>query len=119
MSSYDDDLYDDEDSGQRRRSESKLTEVIKKVASIGIGAAFMTEDAIRGILQDLPLPKDLVQGLVDHAKQQKDEVLEIVKKEVKENLSKVDPKAELHRILQNYEMDIQAKVKFTKKDDLD
>ena len=51
-----------------------LTDTIKKVISVGVGAAFMTEDAIKNILQDVPLPKDILQGLTQSAKATKTEL---------------------------------------------
>lgn len=92
-----------------------LTDVIKKVVSIGVGAAFMTEDAVKKVLADLPLPKEIVSGLLKNAQSVKDDFVQSVRSELSDHLSKVDPKKLLEEVLENYDIDVQAKVKFTKK----
>lgn len=92
-----------------------LTDVIKKVVSIGVGAAFMTEDAVKKVLGDLPLPKEIVSGLLKNAQSVKEDFVQSVRSELSEHLSKVDPKKLLEEVLENYDIDVQAKVKFTKK----
>lgn len=95
--------------------EPKLSDILKKVASIGLGAAFMTEDAIRGVIQDLPLPKDIIEGLLDNAKKSKTEVISSVKGEIKNYLSKVDPTKEIDKVLDKYEIRVDAKLTFHRK----
>lgn len=92
-----------------------LSEVIKKVVSIGVGAAFMTEDAVKKVLADLPLPKEIVNGLLKNAQSVKEDFVQSVRSELSEHLSKVDPKKLMEEVLENYDIDVQAKVKFTKK----
>ena len=50
-----------DDNKKNQKNQELLT--IEKVVSIGVGAAFMTEDAVKNILSDLPLPKHIVSGL--------------------------------------------------------
>lgn len=92
-----------------------LTDVIKKVVSIGVGAAFMTEDAVKKVLADLPLPKEIVTGLLKNAQSVKEDFVQSVRSELSDHLSKVDPKKLMEEVLENYDIDVQAKVKFTKK----
>lgn len=93
----------------------RLSDILKKVASIGIGAAFMTEDAIRGAIKDIPLPKDIIDGLLDNARKQKSEVISTVKGEFKNYLNKVDPTREIDKILDKYEIRVDAKLTFHRK----
>jgi hypothetical protein len=93
----------------------KWAEAIKKVASVGIGAAFLTEDVLKSVLSDIPLPKDMLNGLLSNAKTAKAEFVEMVKQEVHQVLEKVDVKAMLREVLEEYDMDVQAKITFTKK----
>lgn len=92
-----------------------LSDILKKVVSTGISAAFMTEDAVKGLLSDLPLPKDAIQGLVQNAKNTKDEFVSSVKNELKTYLNKIDVSSEIDRVLDNYDLEINAKIKFKKK----
>lgn len=96
--------------------ESKsIGDILKKVVNTGISAAFMTEDAVKGILQDLPLPKDAIQGLVQNAKNTKDEFVASVKSELKSYLNKIDLSREIDRVLEDYDLEINAQIKFKKK----
>ncbi len=104
-----------ENESNNGEKEPRLTDILKKVASVGIGAAFMTEDTIRGVIQDLPLPKDIIEGLLDNAKRQKTEIMTTVKGEIKNYLNKVDPTKEIDKILEKYEIRVDAKLTFHRK----
>lgn len=96
-------------------SDLKLGDIFKKVVSTGIGAAFMTEEAIKSKLGDLPLPKEMVGSLLQAAKGTREEVTSSIKNEVKDLLSKVDLSKELRKVLDNYEIEVNAKLNFTPK----
>ena len=99
-----------------KKSESAISEVIKKVVSIGVGAAFMTEDAVKTILSDLPLPKDIITGLIQNAKGAKKEFSEGIRGEVREYLAKLDVSKVVESTLEKYDFDVQAKVSLRRKD---
>ena len=101
---------------EKKNSKEGITEVIKKVASIGIGAAFMTEDAVRNILSDLPLPKDIVNGLVQNAKGAKKEFTDGMRREMREYLAKMDVTRIIENTLDNYDFEVNAKVSLKKKE---
>ncbi|MFT6071278.1 MAG: polyhydroxyalkanoate synthesis regulator phasin [Bacteriovoracaceae bacterium] len=94
-----------------------LGDVIKKVVSIGVGAAFMTEEAVRGIVKDLPLPKEIVTGLIENAKGARTEFTAGIQEEVRKHLSKVDPKQMLETLLDGYDIEVKANLSFKKKDE--
>ena len=95
--------------------ENTLSDILRKVVSTGIGAAFMTEDAVKQLISDLPLPKDFLNGLLANARASKDEFIRGVKEEVKGFLGKVDLKQEIQNVLENYDIEVNAKFHFTKK----
>ena len=97
------------------QKEGKISDVIKKIVSTGVGAAFMTEDTVKNLLGDLPLPKDIIQGLVQNAKGAKEDFIKGLHEEVRRHLSNVDPSAVIHEILEDYDFEIKAKVSFKKK----
>ncbi len=97
--------------------ESSIGDVIKKVVSIGVGAAFMTEDAVRGILHDLPLPKDIVTGLVQNAKTAKDDFSNSVREELRSYLMKIDPQTLVQDVVDKYDIEVNATFKFKLKED--
>lgn len=93
-----------------------LSSVFKKVLSTGITAAFMTEDAVKNIISDLPLPKDIANGLLQNAKSSKDEFISGVKNELKGYLDKIDLSKEIDKIIEKYDIEINAKINLNKKD---
>ncbi len=97
------------------KEEKKLSDIVKKVFSTGISAAFMTEESIRNLVQDLPLPKDVINGLLANAKQTKAEIIVNAKKELKSYLDRLDLSKEVDRVLENYDLEIKANIKFKKK----
>lgn len=96
-----------------------ISEVIKRVVSIGIGAAFMTEDTVKNIISDLPLPKQIITGLLQNAKNSKEEFLANVREELKGQFSKMDPTKLVSEILENYDIEVNAKLNFKKKNESD
>lgn len=90
--------------------DSSISDVIKKVVSIGVGAAFMTEDAVKTILSDLPLPKDIISGLISNAKNAKEDFTSSLREEVRSYLSKVDPKSLVDDVIKNYDFEVKASV---------
>ena len=59
--------------------EGKISDILKKAVSTGISAAFLTEDAVKNIIGDLPLPKDIINGLLQNAKESKTEFIKGIK----------------------------------------
>ncbi len=97
------------------QKESILGDTIKKVVSIGVGAAFMTEEAVKGLLSDLPLPKDIINGLLQNAKTAKADFAKSVREEVRSHLDKMDIRILADHLIANYDMKIDATFKFTPK----
>lgn len=99
----------------KKEDKEGLADVVKKVISIGVGAAFMTEEAVRNIVKDLPLPKEIVTGLIDNAKGARADFTAGIQEEVRKHLSKVDPKQMTEDILDNYDIEVKATFSFKKK----
>ena len=97
------------------KKESPIGDMIKKVVSVGVGAAFMTEESVKKILEDLPLPKDIISGLVHNAKGAKEDFTNGIREEIKGYLSKVDATKLVSDLLDKYDVEVEAKFKFKKK----
>ena len=95
--------------------DSKLGNVLKKVVSTGINAAFQSEETIRNKLSDIPVPKELMQSILSNAKSTKEDFLESAKVELKQYLQKINVTKEIDRILEEFELVVDAKVNFKKK----
>ena len=95
--------------------EKSFSETIKKIISTGVGGAFMTDETIRKILSDLPLPKEMITGLIQNAKGVKEDFISGVQEEVRNRLNHVDPKRLVDEILENYDVEMNATFRFKKK----
>jgi hypothetical protein len=100
-----------------KESSSKLSDILKKAVSTGIGAAFMTEDAVKNIISDLPLPKEIVGGLLQNAKDTKSEFVQSIKNELSGYLNKIDLTQEIDKVLEKYDFEISAKISLKPKSD--
>jgi hypothetical protein len=100
----------------KEKKDKNISDVFKKVISTGVSAAFMTEEALKKVAQDLPISKDMVKGLVENAKNTKDEVITSVKSEVSNYLSKIDLGKEVEKVLDKYDLEVSARVGFRKKE---
>lgn len=95
--------------------DGKIGDLLKKVVTTGVTAAFMTEESVRALLKDVPLPKDIVGGLVENAKSTKTEFVTSVKNELKSYLDKIDISKEFDKIAEKYDFEVKATISLKKK----
>ena len=100
---------------KERDRDGKIGDLLKKVLTTGVTAAFMTEEGVRAVLKDLPLPKDMVGSLVDNAKNTKTEFVASVKNELKNYLDKIDISKEFDKVAEKYDFEIKATISLKKK----
>lgn len=106
----------DESSGQMDdESLPKWGEVLKRVMSVGIGAAFMTEESIRGALGGLNLPKEVLTSMLQGANRSKEELLNRIGNETIKLLSKIDFVKEASRFVEEHKFRINAEIEVVKK----
>jgi hypothetical protein len=98
-----------------KEKDGKLGDLFKKVLTTGVTAAFMTEEGVRAVLKDLPLPKDMVGSLVENAKTTKTEFVASVKNELKTYLDKIDLAKEIDKIAEKYDFEVKATISLKKK----
>lgn len=95
--------------------DGKIGDLLKKVVATGVTAAFMTEESVRALLKDVPLPKDIVGGLVENAKNTKSEFVSSVKNELRSYLDKIDISKEFDKIAEKYDFEVKATISLKKK----
>ncbi len=108
--------YDDDDSNEETHGPKGLGDMFKKIASVGMGAAFMTEESIRGVLNDLPVSKEIISGLVQNAKGAKEDFTKGLREEFSRYLSRLDKESLIDYLVENYDIEVNASLKFNKKD---
>lgn len=118
----DDKKKNEEESGDWDFSEPQgegkkgVTEALKKLFTVGMGAAFMTEDAIRTYLSELKLPKEVLNILLQGAKKSKEELMNRVGNEVVAIIRKIDFVQEASRFVENHKFKVSAEIEVVKKD---
>jgi hypothetical protein len=107
--------------GEREGKENEtrsggLGDALKKLVSAGIGAAFMTEESIRTYLNEVRLPKEVLNMIVQGAGKSKEELLNRVGNEVVKIISKIDFVNEASRFVEEHKFRVSAEVEVIKKD---
>lgn len=97
------------------KKDSPIGDIFKKVLSVGVGAAFMTEESVKKVLEDLPLPKDIISGLVQNAKGAKEDFSKGIREELRNHLAKLDATKVVSDLLDKYDVEVESKFKFKKK----
>ena len=92
-----------------------LGEALKRMVSVGVGAAFLTEDVIRSYLQDIKLPKEVLQLLLQQAGKSKDELLDRIGTETMKIISKIDFVKEASRFVETHKFKVSAEIEVIKK----
>lgn len=94
----------------------RVAELIRKVMTLGLGAAFMTEEAIRSQLSEVKLPKDVINTILQGANKSKEELVQRVGNETMRLISKIDIVKEVARFAETHKFKINAEVEILKKD---
>ncbi|MGE3759538.1 MAG: hypothetical protein AB7H97_17365 [Pseudobdellovibrionaceae bacterium] len=94
----------------------KWGEMLKRVMSVGLGAAFMTEESVRSALGGLNLPKEVLSSILQGANRSKEEFLNKVGNETIKILSKIDFVKEASRFVEEHKFRINAEIEVVKKE---
>jgi hypothetical protein len=92
----------------------RWSEMIKRVVSVGLGAAFMTEESIRTYLGEMP--KEVVSNMIQNANKSKEELLNRVSNEVIRLIHKIDFVKEASRFVEEHKFKVTAEIDVVKKD---
>ncbi len=97
---------------------SKAGDLLKKAITVGLGAAFLTEESIRALVGELKLPKELVTNLLAQANTTRSEFLGKFSSEMLEKIqSRIDPTELVNEVLRRNDIEFTIKVKVTPKKD--
>ena len=96
--------------------QSKAADLVKKVLTVGVGAIFLTEESVRGLVSEFKLPKELLQGVLEGANRTKNEFLKSLEQDIMARIKdKLDPQAIVEEILKKNEIELTIKVNFKPK----
>lgn len=92
-----------------------LGEGMKKLFTAGVSAAFMTEESIRTYLQDLKLPKEVLNLILQNAAKSKEQLMNRVGNEITSMIKKIDFVDEASRFVEGHKFKISAEIEVIKK----
>lgn len=111
-SSYESYRSDGESEAEKARF---IPESVKRILSMGLGAAFLTEETLRSVLGDVKLPKDVLGKVLEGANRSKEEIIERVGDEMVSIIKKIDFVKEASRFVEDHKFKISAEIEVTKK----
>ena len=98
--------------------QNKAFDFAKKVIAVGVGTAFLTEEALRTLVAEFKLPKELMGGLLENAKTARIEFIQSFAQEMMTKLSeKADPAALMAEFFKKNEVTFEVKLKVRDKND--
>ncbi len=96
--------------------QSKASEIVKKVLTVGIGAIFLTEESVRAMVSEFKLPKELLHGVLETANKTKTEFLQNISQDiVKKFVDRIEPAALLDEFLAKHVVEFNVKMSFSPK----
>ena len=116
--------WDDDDGGEADPADSKhpgftaklLGDLAKRALTTGIGAVFMSEETLRSQLSELKLPKEAMGYVVSQADKTKRELVEVIARETRAFLSRLEVEAMIGRMLTGTTIEINTRIKIMPKE---
>lgn len=103
------------ESDEQEKAKIGFQDIVKKVITTGIGAAFMTEESIRHVLGEVKLPKEVLSSLLHGAQKSKDDLMARVGDEILKMVKKIDFVQEASKFVENHKFRISAEIEVLKK----
>lgn len=85
-----------------------LADIAKKVVYTSLGSASLARD----IITDPSKSREVLAGLLNFAEKRKDDILDVLAREVSKFLGKIDVSQEISKALKGLVIDIQASINF-------
>jgi hypothetical protein len=87
----------------------KAADLVRKVLTVGVGAAFLTEESLRTLVSEIKLPKELLTGILESANKTKNDFFQNLSREVIARVTeRLDPSALAQEILEKNEIEIRV-----------
>ena len=92
--------------------QSKAADLVRKALTVGVGAIFLTEESLRGLVSEFKLPKEMLAGILDSANRAKNDFLQNLSKDVLARIQdRIDPRALIEEVMRNNELDLHITVR--------
>lgn len=96
----------------RQKLEAWVPDLVRKALSAGMGAVMASEEGIRRLTKEMPMPKEVAGYLVSTASSTKDDLMRIVAREVREFLSTVNLSEEIAKMLTMLSFEVKTEIRF-------
>ena len=98
---------DEADGGLRGRA----TDFMRKALVAGVGALFLTEEGIRGLVGELKLPKEIIGSLLSQADRTKQDVVRIMGEELRRFFESAQLHQEILKMLTDVTIEVKTEIK--------
>jgi hypothetical protein len=94
-----------------KQKENSVNELVRGLLSVGVGALFMTEEAIKKLLKDGVSSKDVISQLAQNTKNAKVKLNDLIREELNTALGKVRPVKIIEELLKENTIEIKASLR--------
>ncbi|MCB9547388.1 MAG: hypothetical protein H6706_16275 [Myxococcales bacterium] len=98
--------------GEEKVKETLVAELFRKALNKGGEVVDNTEDSLRRIISELPLPKELIERITARLDDYKADILGLVKDEIREFLDRIDLGYELQKMLTTLSLEVSTEIRF-------
>jgi hypothetical protein len=105
------------DDGREKRLDSLLPEAMRKALVTGLGAIFMTEESLRGLVAEMRLPKEAAGYLVKQADAARGQLVDAVTKEIGRVVESINIGAEIQKILTSVVIEVKTEIRLVPAED--
>ena len=106
-----------DETGSAKRLDGIIPDTVRKALVTGLGALFMTEESIRGLVQEMRLPKEAAGYLIKQADAAKDQVFETVSNEIRKVVESINIGAEIQRVLSSVVIEVKTEIRLVPAED--
>ncbi|MFP4474629.1 MAG: hypothetical protein ACLFOY_03660 [Desulfatibacillaceae bacterium] len=92
-----------------------VPESMRKAMLFGIGSTVLTEQAIRKYLSELRMPSEVIQSVVQHSQQSRNDLIRFVSDEMRNVMRQAEIANELRRFLGSITINISMEIDFNPK----
>jgi hypothetical protein len=103
----------------RRRLEGIIHELVKRAVELGVEKASEAPDAVKQMVGDLKLPKEIAGYLFSQVDETKNGIFRIVSKEIRDFLEHANLSGEMQKLLTTVQFEVNTTIRFRPNDGKD
>jgi hypothetical protein len=100
----------------RRRLEGVIPELVKRAVELGVEKASEAPDAVKQMVGDLKLPKEIAGYLFSQVDETKNGIFRIVAKEIRDFLEHTNLSGEMQKLLTTVQFEVNTTIRFRPND---